>query len=123
EGDRPFIGDLHLASTARAFLENMPPSRARSGVARTLPQREIEERLDEMLRHSGEVALRRLRDEARGLAAPLGMPDEFRRFDTLIGALLVSRKAALQSPVAIAVPRSCPTTRIASTSSNGSTRS
>src|SRR5579864_5995880 len=50
ESDRPFIGSLHIASAARAFLENMRASRARDGVARTLSKREIEERLDEMLR-------------------------------------------------------------------------
>src|SRR5438094_237161 len=33
ESDRPFIGGLRIASPARAFLENMRPSRARSGVA------------------------------------------------------------------------------------------
>ena len=56
ESDRPFIGSLRIASPARAFLENMRPSRARyGGVARTLSKREIEERLDEMLRHGGEL--------------------------------------------------------------------
>ena len=64
ESDRPFIGGLRLASPARAFLENLRPSRARGGVARTLSRREIEERLDEMLRRSGEAVLQRLRDEA-----------------------------------------------------------
>ena len=54
ESDRPFVGGLYLASPARAFLENLRPSRARDGVARTLSKREIEERLDEMLRRSGE---------------------------------------------------------------------
>ena len=35
--DLPFLGELFLCSTARAFLENMRPSRARGGlVARTL---------------------------------------------------------------------------------------
>src|SRR5262244_2549195 len=29
DSDRPFIGDLRIASPARAFLENMRPSRAR----------------------------------------------------------------------------------------------
>src|SRR6202050_3683172 len=87
ESDRPFIGSLHLASPARAFLENMRPSRARDGVARTLSKREIEERLDEMLRRSGEPAIQRLRDDAREVAAQLRLPEEFQRFDALIGTL------------------------------------
>ena len=30
--DRPFLGELFLSSTARAYLENMRPSRARGGL-------------------------------------------------------------------------------------------
>src|SRR5664279_5242818 len=40
ESDRPFIDGLRLSSPPRAFLENMRPSRARSGTARTLSRRE-----------------------------------------------------------------------------------
>jgi hypothetical protein len=102
ETDRPFIGSLSLASPARAFLENMRSSRARRGVARTLSKREIEERLDEILRQSGEPAIQRLRDEARRIARQLDLEQEFRALDNLIGALLRTREAALQSPAAVA---------------------
>jgi hypothetical protein len=102
ESDRPFVGSLRIASPARAFLENMRPSRARDGVARTLPKREIEERLDEMLRRSGEAALQHLRDDAREISAQLDLRDEFRRLDNLIGTLFGTRDAPLESPVAVA---------------------
>jgi hypothetical protein len=102
ESDRQFIAGLRIASPARAFLENMRASRAREGVARTLPKREIEERLDELLRHSGETAIQRLRDDARQVAAQLRLPEEFQRLDALVGTLLGTRKAALDSPIAIA---------------------
>jgi hypothetical protein len=102
ESDRPFIGGLRIASPARAFLENMRPSRAREGVARTLSRREIEERLDEMLRHAGEPAIQRLRDEAREVANQLALADEFQRLDALIGTLLGTRDTAVESPVAVA---------------------
>jgi hypothetical protein len=102
ESDRPFIGSLRIASQARAFLENMRPSRAREGIARTLSKREIEECLDEIVRHSGEAALQRLRDEARGIAGQLGLTGEFQRLDALIGTLLGSRDTPLESPVAVA---------------------
>ena len=46
--DRPFIGGLRL-------FGEPAPSRARGGVARTLSRREIEERLDELLRRSGQA--------------------------------------------------------------------
>ena len=102
ETDRSFIGGLRISSPARAFLENMRPSRAREGVARTLSKRDIEERLDEMLRHGGEPVIRRLRDDAREAAAQLGLPEEFQRLDATIGTLLGTRDAALESPVAVA---------------------
>jgi hypothetical protein len=102
ETDRSFIGGLRISSPARAFLENMRPSRAREGVARTLSKRDIEERLDEMLRHGGEPVIQRLRDDAREVAAQLGLPEEFQRLDATIGTLLGTRDAALESPVAVA---------------------
>ena len=52
-------------------------------MARTLSKREVEERLDEMLRRDGEPALQRLRDEAREIARLLGVPDEFQRLNAL----------------------------------------
>src|SRR5215475_5063982 len=87
DSDRPFIGNLRIASPARAFLENMRPSRERKGIARTLSRREIEERLDEILRHGGERAVLRLRDDAREIACQIGLEDEFQRLDALAGAL------------------------------------
>jgi len=102
ESDRSFIGGLRIASPARAFLENMHASRAREGVARTLSRREIEERLDEVLRHAGEPAIQRLRDEAREIAGQLALTEEFQRLDALIGTLLGTRNTAVESSVAVA---------------------
>ena len=101
--DRPFIAGLFLSSTARAYLENMRASRARRGlVARTLSRREIEERLDTMIRRGGEDAANRLRDEARATALALGMKDEAAELDALIGSLLGTREANLTAPAALA---------------------
>jgi hypothetical protein len=80
----------------------MRQTRARRGLARRLSTEEIEERLDGMLRHSGEAALLRLRDESREVAEKLKLPDEFRRLDGLIGTLLGTRGELLRAPVAIA---------------------
>lgn len=102
DSDRPFISSLRLSSPARAFLENMRPSRARSGVSRTLSRHEIEERLDEILRRNGEEVLQCLRDEVRIVGQQLGLQDEFHRLDALIGSFLGTRKTALKSSVAIA---------------------
>jgi Fic/DOC family len=97
--DRPFIAGLFLSSTARAYLENMRASRARGGtVARTLPRRQIEERLDTLVRRGGEDAANRLRDEVRALAPVLDLKDEAADLDALIGTLLGTREAELSAP-------------------------
>ncbi len=101
--DRPFIGGLHLSSTARAYLENMRPSRARGGlVARTLRRQEIEERIDTLIRRGGEHAANRLRDEVRAIAPALGMEKEAAELGALIGSMLGTREADLIAPAAVA---------------------
>ncbi|MAL78231.1 MAG: cell filamentation protein Fic [Sneathiella sp.] len=100
ESDKPFIGGARLASPARAWLENMRPSRARGErVARTLSREEIEGRLDALLRRQGEAALNRLRDEAREIAPQLGLEEEFEAFNELIGTLLGTRDTDVKSAV------------------------
>ena len=100
ESDKPFIGGARLASPARAWLENMCPSRARGErVARTLSREEIEDRLDALLRRQGEAALNRLRDEAREIAPQLGLEEEFEAFNELIGTLLGTRDADVKGAV------------------------
>ena len=107
--DLPFLGELFLCSAARAFLENMRPSRARGGlVARTLRRTEIEERLDNLIRRSGEDTVNRLRDEIRALGPTLGLDEEAAALDALIGALLGTREAELSAPSAIARHRGRP---------------
>ncbi len=101
--DRSFIGGLYLSSQARAFLENMKPSRARKGsVSRTLSQHELEEQIESLLRREGKEALNRLRDEAAKLARPLRLDKEFKQLDELIGSFLGTRSDKLQSPMGAA---------------------
>jgi hypothetical protein len=100
-GDRPFIAGLHLASTPRAWLENMRPSRARAGrVGRTLSRHEIETRLDTLVRIHGEEVAKRLRDDVRAIAPSLGLEAEADQLDALIGTLLGTRDAPLVTPAA-----------------------
>jgi hypothetical protein len=100
DGDMPYMGSLFLASRPRAFLENLLPSRGRNAVAKTVGREEVERRLAELLRISGDIALNRLRDEARRIAPKLGLNGQFRQLDGLIAALLRSRPADLKSPAA-----------------------
>lgn len=101
ETDSPFMGGLFFSSTARAYVENMRPSRARGGlVARTLSRGEIEERLDALIRRSGEDAAKRLRDEIRVVGETLGMVAEAAELDRLIGSLLGTATDVLSTPTA-----------------------
>ena len=98
ETDKPFVGGARLSSVPRAYLENMRPSRARGGrVTRTLTHAELETRLDALIRQQGENAANRLRDEAHAIAPALGLEKEFEGLNTLIGALLGTRDAKMQS--------------------------
>jgi len=98
--DKPFIGGARLASTPRAYLENMRPSRARSGrVSRTLTRAELEERLDTFLRTQGESALNKLRDDARAIAPSLELEAEYDALNDLIGAFLGTRESKTKSAV------------------------
>ena len=107
--DMPFVHGLHLSSRARAYLENMRPSRARGGrVPRTLKRAEIEERLDRLIRTAGEAAANRLRADARAIAVELGLQTEAAQLDALVGTLLGTHRSRLDSPVAIARGRGSP---------------
>ncbi|MGH6933359.1 MAG: Fic family protein [Dongiaceae bacterium] len=99
ETDRAFVGDLRLSSLARAYLENMTPSRRRaSQVSRTLSRKEIEGRLETMLRRGGAEALNRLRDQARQIAPSLQAQEAFAALDKLIGAVLGTWSENLLTP-------------------------
>jgi len=98
--DKSFLGDVRLSSMPRAYLENMRISRARAGkVPRTLSKIEIEERLDKIIRQGGEDAINQIRDEARRIASSLGMQEEFKKLDELIGSLLGTRESLLESNI------------------------
>lgn len=98
ETDRPFVGGLFLSSTARAWLDNMKPSRRRSGeTSRTLSREEFERRLDDVVRRSGPDALNIIRDEARRIAPLLDRDKEFEELDRMVGALLGTREDRLMT--------------------------
>ena len=86
-GDMSF-GALHRSGEARTALDNLRPSRARAGVARTLSRVELEEWLERIARNRGESDLLRLRDEARELAPVLGADSQKAQLDRLVAALL-----------------------------------
>jgi hypothetical protein len=86
--DAPY-GALFMSSDPRRYLENL--TRGRGWSARVLPQEAIEASLDRALMVGGERRLNQLRDQAREVAQALGYQAQFKRLDTLIGALLGSQ--------------------------------
>jgi len=93
-------GSLYLSSWSRRFLDNMRPSRARSGTRRTLSRLEIEVQLEMLLANQGEEQLNKLRDAARAVAGEVDRESEFEELTALIGALLSTQDAPLASPLA-----------------------
>lgn len=102
EGDNRFVQTLWLASPARAYLECLRVRRVRGPESPALTRRAIEERLDRLIRHSGEDEINALRDRARAIAPDLGAEEAFAELDALIGTLLGTRAAELTAPAAIA---------------------
>ncbi|HEX5593298.1 MAG TPA: Fic family protein [Solirubrobacterales bacterium] len=89
--------DIHIASRPRAMLENMRPSRAREGVPRTYSRSELETELTRLVEQQGSDGLNQLRDQARDLAPKIGAHDEMEMLDALIGAILGTRDAPLET--------------------------
>jgi len=101
ESDLSFINDIQLTSEPRTLVENMRPSRARKGtVSRTLSREEMEEKLDKLFRLKGNDYVNQIRDKARSIAKEIGMMDEFRKLDDLIGTLQGTREAELKTNMA-----------------------
>jgi hypothetical protein len=82
------FGPLHRSGEVRTALDNVRPSRARAGVARTLSTAELEQWLERIARNRGEADLSRIRDEARQIASVLSAEAEQAQLDELIAALL-----------------------------------
>ena len=112
-GDYPFMGGLHMSCSARAYLENLQTGYSRDGVSKCLPQDVIEEKLDKVLQTNGEDELNKLRDTAREIARQLDMYDEFKKLDSIIGAILSTKPSKiLTSSVAEARAFSAPITSV-----------
>ena len=88
--DVPY-GALFMASDPRRYLENL--TRGRGWSVRVLRLEAVEASLDRVLMVGGERRLNQLRDQARELAQALGYQAQFKRLDSLIGALLGTQAA------------------------------
>jgi hypothetical protein len=97
--------NLYCMSTARALLENMRPTRARSGAASTLKRSEIEAYLEHFLRNSGKERLNALRDQIKSLGPQLEMDEAAQDLNAIIGTLLGTHDVKLSAPIAKARAR------------------
>lgn len=103
DGDKTFMGKLHLPSTERALLENARITRTPKGeISRCFSKSELEEYLDQTLSRYGEKSLNKIRDSMRKISQELGMDEEFIKINNIIGSLLQTHESPLQSKVAIA---------------------
>lgn len=101
EGDQVFFGELFVSQEARAYLENLQQTRKSETTSKTLSQKEIEEKLELILRIRNEESLNLLRDKALDISEILGMQKEFEKLNTLIRALLTTHTSkVLTSEVA-----------------------
>ena len=102
-GDNQISGGLHASQRARAFLENLQPSKNISGSSKCLPATTIENKLEQIIRVNGEDELNNLRDRASEIATELGMEKEFERLNKIISSLLnTNTPRILSSPIAVA---------------------
>lgn len=100
DGDNQFIGKLYYASRERALLENLQPTKNRTGTSKTVSREFIEEYLDKLCRIYGQKVLNQIRDKARILARKLQLEPEFKILDKIIGGLVGTKESTnLQSAV------------------------
>ncbi len=95
DGDRHFFGNLLVSHEARAYLENLQESRSSGSEPKILTRKEIEEKLEMILKVRNEKSLNDLRDQAREIAPLLGLQKEFDKLDKIIGALLSTRTSGV----------------------------
>jgi hypothetical protein len=102
-GDNQISGGLYASQRARAFLENLQPSKNVSGSSKCLPITTIENKLEQIIRVNGEEELNNIRDRAREIAPELKMEKEFEKLSKIISALLTTHTPRiLSSPIAVA---------------------
>lgn len=97
EEDIPYLG-THIASEARRLLDNLSPSRARSGPSRTVGQAAVEARLDGLCAREGMGHVNALRDRARRIAPLIDREAEFDILNAMISTLLRTREAKALTP-------------------------
>lgn len=97
--DMPLPAGVSIASTGRGLLENARLTRGRGErISPTLTRPELEEWIDTLFEERGERRFLELRDQVKEVAPILGLEDEAKLVDSLMGAVLGTRKVRAESP-------------------------
>jgi len=96
--DSPMF-DLYVACRERAYLENLSHTKPKGNESKNLGQHDLEQRIIQIFKGGGEKELNRFRDRAREVSGLLGYETEWKKLDSLIGAILGTREASLESPL------------------------
>lgn len=106
---QPFLPTLFRSAPARLLLENLQRAHKDVDALKALGQDWVEKELCKILELNGEAELNQIRDQARHYSHLVGLSNEFRLLDSLIGAILSTRPVeALSSAVAIAMAKQQP---------------
>lgn len=86
--DTPWMAGLRRSSIPRALVENLAPSRARSGISRTLSQAELEDWIAVLAQQYPAERLNRFRNRAREIAQEFGLTPRFEILDSMFATAL-----------------------------------
>ncbi len=86
--DQVWAEGLTVSSPPRTLVDNLAASRGRGRIARTLSRRELGDWVARQARLLGPERLNRLRDDAKQVAAELGVPERADQIDLLVSAAL-----------------------------------
>ena len=92
--DPPWVAGLRRSSIPRALVENLIPSRARGGAARTLSTEELAGWVALLTQQHSAERLNRFRDRAREIADELEIADRFPVLDGMFATALGTSSAA-----------------------------
>jgi hypothetical protein len=106
-GDQPMSGkELFFPSQARMLMENLTVSRG--SIKKAVGRVAVEERLVSIHDARGPEALNRIRDDARAIAPLLGFEREFHLLNELIGTILGTKSAELNTAAGLALASGTP---------------
>lgn len=96
--------EVYASSEERWMLEVLQPARrGKDGESKGMSEKDVESRLEAMIRAGGEERINAFRDKAKTIAETLGYIDEYKKLSALISALLNTHDpSVLSTPEGIA---------------------